>query len=792
MDPRSLRPVELTRLLNSTPLGEVIDERTLYRHRSRAGARIGEEKTVDLFRYAAWLFDQRCQALAAEHAPPAQTVDEYEERKERERKRQAELSQRGRDIGPIPEIIDIARRESCRFDLKRFCQTYNPVAFKLGWSDDHLTVLRKIEQAVLHGGMFAFAMPRGFGKSTICRMACLWAVSYCHTRYAFVIGANADKAIDNLDGVRKFMLMPLYAADFPEIAIAFHALGGVANRASGQLCMGKNTGIRAEKEKLILPTVPPPENWPSDWPLSIDGMVPTSSSIISVSGLTGEGIRGSLHTTDAGEMVRPGVVLLDDPQTDESARNPNQNDKRENLINGAVLGMEGEDEPLSVIMPCTVIQPDDMVDRILDRKRNPLWRGERSGILRSMPTNIEKWEEYAEVYYRCNDKDPRDFTEANEWYTKHRKKLDEGAEASWPQKKRGCVSAIQFAMNKYFTHKDRAFFAEYMNQPLADQADGITILEPLDVMQRVNGYARRMIPDDCAFLVGMIDVHDDLLYWSVAAFEQDFTGFCVDYDTWPKQSVPYFLKRQARSTLTKKYRGISVEDAVGRGIADLLDQLFQTDWKKLDGTEVPLSTLLVDQGYEKTRKNVESAVRRSDYTDRVIMSTGVGITANKTPLHMGYDSPKKRRSKRILRHGGLQEWSIRKEDGIRRLSFDTNHWKTFLHTRMLQGVGSPTAFSLWGKNPTTHQNLAEHLTAESPTPKDAIGGRKMIEWSPKPGRDNHWLDTVVGGMVASSIEGAILPGEDTQERRRQKAAPSGRPSLAERKAMAQQKKQRKR
>jgi hypothetical protein len=715
----------------------------------------------------------------------------YERHRDRVAERQATLSRIGRDIGPIPEIISIERRESCRFDLKLFCQTYNPVAFKLGWSDDHLTVLRKIEQAVLHGGMFAFAMPRGFGKSTICRMACLWAIAYSHTRYGFIIGANASKAIDNLDGVRKFILMPLFAADFPEIAIAFHAIAGVAQRASGQLCCGKNTGIRAEKEKLVLPTVPPPENWPAEWPLSIDGMVPTSSSIIGVSGLTGDGIRGSLHTTDAGEMVRPGFVLLDDPQTDESARSPQQNETRENLINGAVLGMEGEDEQLSVVMPCTVIQPDDMVDRILDRKRNPLWRGERSGILRSMPKNMEKWEEYAEVYYQCNDKDPRDFTEANEFYRRHRKQLDAGAEASWPDKRRGCVSAIQFAMNKYFTHKDRAFWAEYMNQPLADQADGITILEPLDVVQRVNGYARCVIPDDCAFLVGMIDVHDDVLYWSVSAAAQDFTAFCVDYDTWPKQSVPYFLKRQARIVLTKKYRGVSTEEAVGRGVADLLVQLFGSQWRKSDGTDMSLSTLLIDGGYEKTRKNMESAVRRSEYSDRVIVSTGVGITHGKQPLHLGYDTPKKRRSKRILRHGGLMEWSIRKEDGLRRLSFDTNFWKTFLHTRLLQPVGSPTAYSIFGKVPADHQNFAEHLTAESPELHDALGGRKMIEWKAKPNRDNHWLDTVVGTLVAASIEGAILPGEDTQERRRQKAAPQGRLSLAQRKELAKQRRQQK-
>src|SRR5262249_8828436 len=50
------------RLLNSTPLGEVINVRQLKRHRERAGLRIGDTRHVDLVRYVAWLVQIR-------HAP---------------------------------------------------------------------------------------------------------------------------------------------------------------------------------------------------------------------------------------------------------------------------------------------------------------------------------------------------------------------------------------------------------------------------------------------------------------------------------------------------------------------------------------------------------------------------------------------------------------------------------------------------------------------------------------------------------------------------------------------------
>src|SRR5262249_3527758 len=159
---------------------------------------------------------------------------------------------------------------------------------------------------------------------------------------------------------------------------------------------------------LILPTVPPPANWPRSWALRGDGMVPTSGSVVSASGLTGDGIRGSLLTLPTGDSLRPDLVLLDDPQTAESARSPAQNAMREQLIAADVLGMAGPGRTISAVMPATVIAPGDMVDCLLDRQKHPLWRGERTRMLRSMPTDLDAWERYREVWARCALREPPD------------------------------------------------------------------------------------------------------------------------------------------------------------------------------------------------------------------------------------------------------------------------------------------------------------------------------------------------------------------------------------------------
>ena len=197
LDPRNLKPADLARLLNSTPLGVVIDERQLYRHRMRAGFRIGDGRHIDLLRYTAWLFEQH-------HAPrkPADPNAGYEALKERAAARNRALSEAGRDIGELPAVADPGRRERAQGDFRFFCAAYFPLTFHLPWSPDHLKVIARIEQAVIHGGLFALAMPRGSGKSSLAECACLWAVLYGHRDFVCLIGASEVHAVEMLDSIK--------------------------------------------------------------------------------------------------------------------------------------------------------------------------------------------------------------------------------------------------------------------------------------------------------------------------------------------------------------------------------------------------------------------------------------------------------------------------------------------------------------------------------------------------------------------------------------------------------------
>ena len=160
---KRMKPVEVVRLLNSTELGTVLSQAQVYRHFAEAGYRIAsteDSRCLSFYRYAAWLVDRRNRPPVVATSAPA-TGASYEAHRANMAQRNAEASLAGRDIGELPEVADPERKEACRFDFRKFCETYFPEVYNLEWSDDHLRAIEKIQKSVLEGGLFALAMARG-------------------------------------------------------------------------------------------------------------------------------------------------------------------------------------------------------------------------------------------------------------------------------------------------------------------------------------------------------------------------------------------------------------------------------------------------------------------------------------------------------------------------------------------------------------------------------------------------------------------------------------------------------
>jgi hypothetical protein len=685
--------------------------------------------------------------------PPTRTdVSGYELHREKMAGARRAQSASGREIGPIPDVADPDRRESCRHSLRKFCETYNPDAFGMGWSDDHLRSIARIEEAVTLGALYAFAEPRGNGKTTRTRMAALWAAAYALCRYVFVIGATDPKAADTLDALRVFVrFLPAFAADFPEVSHPVRRLDGIAQRAGGQTCGGLPTMIQWAGDKLVLPTVPPPANWPRHWPLRADGMVPTSGVIVSTSGLTGEGIRGSLKTLTTGEQVRPDLVLLDDPQTNESSRSRTQNETREQLITADVLGMAGPGRTISAVMPCTVITPGDCIDRLTDRKKHPMWRGERSGILKALPKNLAAWDEHYEVYRADALKEPPDFAASNADYAANREVLDEGAEAAWEARKLPTeVSAIQHAM--YLRYRGRrSFMSEYMNDPEPPEVAGqLAELDPEEVAAKLNKVARGTVPPHCTRLTAGVDVGGEIVYWCVCAWGENFSGAVVDYGTFPKQSRGYFAAADARPAMSERWPNHNENARVYAGVKETLTTLLARKFPGASGGEAMVETALVDSG--KWAKEVAAACRElpPSFARCAYPSKGYGSTAR--PMNTW------EREADELPPGDNWRNRRNKDAGVGRLILmEVNHWKSFVARSLLAPEMGPGCLQLFGSDPDEHRLFADHLTAEVRTVpfRRTTGDQREVEvWQLRAGRpDNHWWDALVMATVAASVAG---------------------------------------
>ena len=191
-----------------------------------------------------------------------------------------------------------------------------------------------------------------------------------------------------------------------------------------------------------------------------------------------------------GNQVRPSLVILDDPQTDESARSLFQTSEclRDHQRRDSRTGRPRH--RTAIIIPCTVIRArrpggqaagpadESPLARRADEDGLPVPRQrETVGRLREDPRGVPR-----------ADGDGR---EATEFYRHHREEMDYGP--LWPGRSGSIptmISAVQHAMNLRFTN-EQSFFAEYQNEPMASELAEEEQLTATQVAERTNGATRR-------------------------------------------------------------------------------------------------------------------------------------------------------------------------------------------------------------------------------------------------------------------------------------------------------------
>lgn len=704
----------------------------------------------------------------------------YAEGQKKRLARMNQISAAGRDIGDIPRVKNPWRREWALRTTQNFAETYLAMSFtdevtgeRWPWSDRHIEVFRKIDEAIT-GKQFVEAEPRGGGKTSRIIAGVLRAILGGLHPWVCVIAATGPKSHDIIESLQTIIeTNDLLLQDFPEAIYPIRALKRNAAKARQQTCMGRETRIEWHADIIMFPDIKGSDS---------------AGAIITATGLEAAGIRGQRRSMPDGTTRRPTLVLLDDPQTDESGNSLYQTDTRWNLLNGAVLQMGPPSRPMSALAAVTVIRENDLADRMLN---SPQWNGVRSPMMISLPVHqsdtplevphADWWDRYADEL-----RDNR-IEEADAIYSRHTAAIfrpeciplldkqrpcrdcefrmqcmDADAIVSWRYRKHPADrTAVQHAMNLKIL-KPEMFAAEMQQRPLSSRI-GSARITPAQVCERISGLPMGDVPTEAAYLTAHVDVHKDILYFTVCAWESDFTGQIIQYGTFPDQPVRWFRQADPPRPLAREFPGLDENGTIFAAVDKICEWLLHREFfKRSDRGNTPmlLDKLLVDGRYGT---KLIHGVRRKLRTSTMETMLGVGIGPNKKPITM-YDRERSEGKKigdnwyRPLTTGTQEHPHI---------MADVNYWKTQAQKALAIPMGTRGAMTLFGLPGTAgaHEPFAEHIAgSEYPTemPPDTYG-RVVTVYQPFPHHpDNHWFDcydaetevlSKTGWMLFSDLRG---------------------------------------
>lgn len=642
------------------------------------------------------------------------------------------------DIAPIPfDLVNKERKEECKTNFRLYCETYFPNRFNLRWSADHLHLFSTIESAIFAGdGQVAYAFPRGSGKTTIAECAGLWCAMYGHRHYIVLVSATGDNAkhafgtfIDELD------MNDLLNEDFPEICYPIRILNGVWKKAETQTYNGERTRFEMSKDSLLFPI--------------IKGYDETNGNILRSLSINGH-IRGIKARRPDGSQARPDLIIVDDPQSDKSARSQIEIGKLERTIDGAIRGLAGPGKPITILMPCTVIQKNDVAERFLDRDKRPDWQGHRVKFFKSMPENMELWQQYHEIRKESFRNGTRG-KEATDFYASNREELDKGAVVYWIDRfnPRTELSAIQSGMNLYF-YNPITFASEYQNEPLAEilgerpRLD----LQAGDIMDRFSGIPLGKIPNGMQHLTTGIDIQGKILYYVTTAWTEDFGGVIVEHGAYPKQNVDYYIATDPSVTFNDKHPNVSLGPQVHAGLKYLADNVLNRQWETVDGfAKSKVERTFADANWNIISESVYAFCQEYEQAG-FLPVMGRGIQASSIPM-------KQYALKAHEKYGNnwIRKSSTSKTQG-KHVQYDTNFWKSLVAERLIAPKGSKNALLLPGTYNSRFQLLADHLASEYP--ETTFGRNRYVdEWKRKPAAENHFFDCLIMSAVAASYAGLI-------------------------------------
>lgn len=252
------------------------------------------------------------------------------------------------------------------------------------------------------GLKFAFAAPRGFGKSTDASIVfAIWCIVNNYKHFITLFSDAIELTETLIESIKaELEENGRLGADFP------HAT-----------CIGKVWKI---------------------------GEIVTKNNI-KVKGFgSGKRVRGIKHG-----VHRPDLSIIDDLENDTNVRSRKQRDKLEEWLDEAIDNLGSVDGSMDILYIGTILHRDSVLSRKLKLK---FWHPKIFRALISYPENMDLWEEYSKVFRY------EGIEEARNYYLERKMAMDAGAKMLWD------AVSLEYLMQKRAAN-NKAFQKEQQNNP---------------------------------------------------------------------------------------------------------------------------------------------------------------------------------------------------------------------------------------------------------------------------------------------------------------------------------------
>lgn len=652
----------------------------------------------------------------------------------------------------IPACKSPGRRAEAEQSARAWLRTYGP-AFYQGELSPQINILIDAYHDILtYGGDQALAATRGIGKSTLITWLTVCYALRGLLDCTLLIGQNGEKADQNmvnikgvLEGTSKDIARDKHGShalreDYPEIWLPVQDVRTAPNKAKGQTANRVPTDIQWGANQIVLPTIP--------------GFKGSGSVIASMTIESGD-IRGFNHLG-----LRPQLVVIDDPETRESAASDKEIENREQVIEADIAELGTPERPVARLMLTTIQNRKCVSWRFTDSAQKPSFSGKRFAFLKTWPERKDLWARY--VSMRRQDQQgfggqPADkysrracqfmldnFTEMHagaEWENDlyDRRLLRDGTQRQYSPLQRLYDVISDRGEDGY-----RFVLTEWQNDPPEDDENETGKLTPDEVASRLNGANRGDVPEDVETLVCQIDLHMHWHYYTVMSTSQNGTV---------RDVVDYGLE------LVPIADEVGADNAIRSALDKLADQLSGKTWTTAEGRIVPLDLGVVDAGFKQSI-GVEFVTERKGIWR---LSKGMGSGQYKTkprsadirPGEHWHDS----RQPACEESDGRRWWLIEP---------DTDYWLHQVHSgfRAMPFLEDgktrrrPGSIALFGNEPEIHLTNVDRTVARSMFAVQICGwlweqvttkikGTYMA-WVPQ-WKQDHWLDTTYGCLVADQV-----------------------------------------